>query len=93
MRTIIAAAALAFGIAAPALADEGRAACSAAPAQAGVPASAIRSSLEGLGYRVDRVKAEHGCYEVRADNGSGYPIKAVYHVGTGELVQARLLRD
>ena len=55
-----------------------------------VAASEVSKGLEDLGYRVDRIKAEHGCYEVRAVNDSGFPIKAVYAQATGELVQARL---
>ena len=93
MRTIMAAALLTIGIAAPALADGGRAACSASPVLTAVPASTVLGSLERLGYRVDRMKAEHGCWKVTASNDSGYPIKALYHAGTGELMQARLARD
>ncbi|WP_414470972.1 PepSY domain-containing protein [Microvirga sp. M2] len=93
MRTIIAAAILTFGLAAPSLAEERQVACSATDAQAVAPASTVRSSLEDLGYNVGRIETEHGCYEVRAENGSGYPIRALYHAGTGELVQAGLARD
>ena len=52
--------------------------------------SAVSKGLEDLGYRVSRIEAEHGCYEVRAVNDSGFPIKATYARATGELVQARL---
>ncbi|MBM6583866.1 PepSY domain-containing protein [Microvirga sp. BT689] len=91
MRTIIMASALlATGLAVPAMADDRESRC--APGIDGriVAASEVNKGLEGLGYRVDRIKAEHGCYEVRAVNDSGVPIKAVYARATGELVQARL---
>jgi hypothetical protein len=91
MRTIIMASALlATGLAVPAMADDSDSRC--APVADGriVAASEVSKRLEDLGYRVDRIKAEHGCYEVRAVNDSGFPIKAVYVQATGELVQARL---
>ncbi|WP_262268432.1 PepSY domain-containing protein [Microvirga yunnanensis] len=91
MRTIMMMSALlAAGFAVPALADDSVNRC--APGRDGrtVAASEVSKGLEGLGYRVDRIKAEHGCYEVRAVNDSGFPIEAVYARATGELVQARL---
>ena len=91
MRTIIMMSALlATGLAAPAMADGSGSPC--APGRDGrtVVASEVSKGLEGLGYRVDRIEAEHGCYEVRAVNDSGLPIEAVYARATGELVQARL---
>jgi hypothetical protein len=75
----------------PALADEakdGSSLCQAGSGEARLPADAIRTTLEQLGYRVDRVKLDHGCFEARAVNDSGYPIEARYHPVTGELVQA-----
>lgn len=50
----------------------------------------IRTKLESMGYRVDRLEAEHDCWEVRAVNDSGFPIKAKYDLTTGELMQAKL---
>lgn len=50
----------------------------------------IRTKLESMGYRVDRLEAEHGCWEARAVNDSGFPIKAKYDLTTGELKQAKL---
>jgi hypothetical protein len=91
MRAIIMASALlATGLAVPALADGSDSRCTRSPDGRSVTASAVSKGLEDLGYRVDRIKAEHGCYEVRAVNDSGFPIKAVYTQATGELVQARL---
>ncbi|MBV1796389.1 PepSY domain-containing protein [Siccirubricoccus sp. G192] len=79
---------------APALADEGRTAtgdhCRTAPGAARLPAEAIGKTLEDLGYRVDRVKMDDGCYEARAMNDSGIPIEVRYHPVTGDLVRARL---
>jgi hypothetical protein len=50
----------------------------------------IRTKLESMGYRVDRLEAEHDCWEVRAVNDSGLPIKVRYDLITGELMQAKL---
>ena len=49
----------------------------------------ILKDLEGAGYRVDRIDAKHGVYEVRAVNDSGFPIKADYDAA-GELIRAAL---
>ncbi len=88
------AAAAAIPAIAPAMAGEGRSAgsyhCRVAPGEVRLPAEAIRRTLEVLGYRVDRVKMDDGCYEARAVNDSGIPIEARYHPVTGELVRARL---
>ncbi|MBJ6124855.1 PepSY domain-containing protein [Microvirga splendida] len=91
MRTIIMTSALlAAGLVTPALADGADSRCASGVDGRIVAASAVSKGLENLGYRVDRIKAEDGCYEVRAVNDSGFPIKAVYTQATGELVQARL---
>jgi hypothetical protein len=50
---------------------------------------AIRAGLESTGYRVGRIEAEHGTFEVHAVNDSGFPIKATYD-GRGELLRAVL---
>ena len=91
MRTIIMTTALlATGLAIPALADRPDRRCVPNADGRIVAASEVSKGLKDLGYRVDRIKAEDGCYEVRAVNDSGFPIKAVYAQATGELVQARL---
>ena len=91
MRTIIMISALlAAGLAAPAMADGTDRRCAPSPNGRIVAPSEVSKSLESLGYRVDRIAAEHGCYEVRAVNDSGFPIKAVYAQATGELTRARL---
>ena len=101
MRKILLTTALALGAAAtvsvmaPAFAEEGKAAaylCRIAPGQALLPPDAIRSTLQELGYRVDRVKFDDGCLEARAVNDSGIPIEVRYHPVTGELVRASLKR-
>ena len=45
---------------------------------------------ESTGYQVQRVKAEHGAYKVRAVNDSGFPITATYEGTSGELIRAAL---
>ncbi|HEY7383800.1 MAG TPA: PepSY domain-containing protein [Beijerinckiaceae bacterium] len=66
------------------LAEEGRR-VTASPAMS----SEIRAGLESTGYRVDRIEVEHGTFEVRAVNDSGFPIKATYDA-RGELIRAAL---
>lgn len=91
MRTIIMTIALlATGLAIPAMADSPDRGCTSSADGRTVAASEVIKGLEGFGYRVDQIKAEDGCYEVRAMNDSGFPIKAVYAQATGELVRARL---
>lgn len=91
MRTIIMASALlATGLATSALADGSDSRCAPGADGRVIAASEISKGLEDLGYRVSRIKAQHGCYEVRAVNDSGFPIKAVYTQATGDLVAARL---
>lgn len=50
----------------------------------------IRAKLEDMGHRVDRLEIERDCWEVRAFNDSGFPIKAKYDLATGELMNAKL---
>jgi hypothetical protein len=90
MRTFVipTAAAVAFGAAGAAIASESRDA--AAAASNGVSSDTIRTNLESMGYRVSRIEAEHGRYEVRAVNDSGLPIEVIYDGRTGELVRAKL---
>lgn len=91
MRTIIVASALlTTTLAAPALAGDPGSRCASGAAGRVVAASEVSKGLEDLGYRVSRIKTEHGCYEIRAVNDSSFPIKAIYARATGELVQARL---
>ncbi|MBR0679481.1 PepSY domain-containing protein [Roseomonas eburnea] len=101
MRKTLLTAALALGATAaalpttaPAMAGEGRNAglyhCRVAPGETRLPAEAIRRTLEELGYRVDRIRMDDGCYDARAVNDSRIPIEARYHPVTGELVRARL---
>ncbi len=91
MRMIIMTSALlAAGLATPVLADGPNSLCASGVNGRIVAASEVSRGLEDLGYRIDRIKAEHGCYEVRAVNDSGFPIRATYAQATGELVQARL---
>jgi hypothetical protein len=98
MRTLltVAAAALALGAAGVALADNDRhrdrdrSVSAAAQNTERFSTDAIRQRLEAVGYRVSRIEAEHDCYEVRATNDSGYPIKATYDRASGELIEARL---
>ena len=90
MRTIgTGVALLALGFSASAWAGDGSR-CTSTSGGPAMSAASVRSNLENLGYRVDKIETEHGCYEVRAVNDSGYGIKAIYHPATGDLVRAKL---
>lgn len=84
-----AAAILALALAAPAWAGSDRT-CASVTGGMPVSSTSVRSNLQDLGYRVGKIEVEHGCYEVRAVNESGYEIKAIYHPATGDLVRAKL---
>jgi hypothetical protein len=90
MRTfwIAAATALALGTSGASLAGE-----TFDKASSSISSDTIRKSLETMGYRVDRIKAEHDCYEVQAVNDSGFPIKATYDATSGLLMEAKLRRE
>jgi hypothetical protein len=92
MRTtmIMTAAALTLGLGGLAMAGDTDARCARDTASRSVAASTVQRALEDLGYRIDRVEAEHGCWEIRAVNDSGYPIEVTYDAATGELLQAKL---
>jgi hypothetical protein len=90
MRTFIigAVAVLTLGVAGAAVAEEK---LSVSPiASERVSGETIRIRLESMGYRVDRLEAEHDCWKARAVNDSGFPIKVKYDRATGELIQAKL---
>lgn len=90
-KTITLSALLVAGLMVPAIvhaSDDNR--CASRTSGTSVAANEVRERLEGLGYRVERIEAEHGCYEVRAANDSGFPIKALYSQVTGELLGAKL---
>jgi len=57
----------------------------------GISGETIRAKLGSMGYRVDRLEAEHGYWEAVAVNDSGLPVKLKYDRGTGELINAKLL--
>ena len=87
---MLAAAALALGTALPAVAGDSEPRCPAAAAGRLPSPDAIRAELESAGYRVDKVELDDGCYEFKVVNDSGYPVKATYEPGTGELLRAEL---
>ncbi|GAA4531732.1 hypothetical protein GCM10023174_23630 [Chelativorans composti] len=94
MRTIAMTLALLMaGAAVPALADDDYA-CERPPVTSGqiVTTAELAKMLEDQGYRVQEIEVKGGCYEVKAVNESGNPIKAYYDQATGELLWARLTR-
>jgi hypothetical protein len=81
---------LVVGLAVPALASDTDRRCTTDGDSWSVAPTEIRKGLEAVGYHVDHVKDERGCYEVKAVNDSGFPIEAVYDQATGELLWAKL---
>lgn len=50
--------------------------CSSAPREQWKSEAEARAAVEAMGYRVARIKADDGCYEVKADKGGKrYEIK------------------
>lgn len=47
-----------------------------APAEAWQPRSAVRALAERNGWRVDRLKVDDGCYEIKARDADGRRLKA-----------------
>lgn len=80
MRTILITALATVAASSMALADESRSAAG----------EAIRQQLEGFGYRVSHIEAEHGRLKLRAVNDTGLPIKLTYDLATGEMLRAAL---
>lgn len=49
--------------------------CNRAPREQWKPQAEARAAVEKLGYTVDRVKVDDGCYEVKATDKSGKRIE------------------
>lgn len=81
--TLSAAAAL---LAAPAFAAGQTATCSAAPASAFQPLSALQSKLEAQGLTVKQIKTENGCYEAYTVDKSGAMMTLGFNAETLEPV-------
>ena len=72
--------------AAPAFArDDAR--CAASPGAARLSADAVRAKLAESGYKIGRIKTEHGCYEVHATDRAGTAVELRV-----DPVTARVLR-
>ena len=84
-KVLITAAAILVGAGSAAAAGESRHVAAPWPVR-----EMVRKGLESTGYQVQRIKAEHGAYKVRAVNDSGFPIKATYNGASGELIRAAL---
>jgi len=80
------AAAVATAVAAtPVLASETL--CTASASQA-KPKEELQHTLEAAGWQVNRIKEEHGCYEVYAYNPEGDRVEALFDPATLKMVKA-----
>lgn len=71
---VLTAALAGIAAAAPAFArDDAR--CTASPGAARLSADAVRAKLAESGYKVGRIKTEHGCYEVHATDRGGAAVE------------------
>ncbi len=76
MRKLLVLAAAVAGLAAatPAFARDG-ARCTVNPGAERLSADAVRAKLAESGYKVARIKTEHGCYEVHATDRGGIAVE------------------
>jgi hypothetical protein len=59
-----------------------------------VPADQMKANIDRLGYDVDYMKKHDGVYNVRlTDRASGGKVSAAFDANTGELMQAKLVRE
>jgi hypothetical protein len=84
----VAAAGIALGAAAPAFArDDVR--CSPTVGAAPLSAEAVQAKLAEAGYKVVRIKAEHGCYEVHATDQRGTRLELRVDPATAKVLRAK----
>ena len=76
---------LALASAAPALAEE-EPSCGNAPSAQWLSEEAIKAKGVALGYDVRSVKAEDGCYELKAVDKTNAKVELYLHPVTGEVV-------
>lgn len=72
-----------FILAGPAMADQR---CDV-PLADWQPREAVQRKVEADGWKVTRIKADDGCYKVRATNDKGDRYKGTYHPGTLKLMK------
>jgi hypothetical protein len=61
--------------------------CDAVPAGQWKTEQALRDKLQGEGLKVQRVKKEHGCWEVKATDARGAKVETYRHPVTLEPVR------
>jgi hypothetical protein len=75
------------GTAAPALArDESR--CTQSPGSARMSEDAVKAKLADAGYKITRIKREHGCYEVHATDQSGTRLELRVDPASAKILRA-----
>jgi hypothetical protein len=75
--------------AAPAFArDDAR--CTVSPGAARLSTDAVRARLAESGYKVTRVKTEHGCYEVHATDQGGAAVELRVDPVTAKVVRTEM---
>lgn len=85
----LALAGLAAVAAAPAFArDDVR--CTQAPGAARLSEDAVRAKLAESGFKVTRVKTEHGCYEVRATDQRGAAVELRVDPVTAKVLRTEM---
>lgn len=82
--TAVAAAALVCVIALPALASDR---CNV-PKDEWQTSEQLQSKLEAQGWKVQRIKTDDGCYEVRATDSNGKRIEAYFNPKTLEMIRS-----
>ena len=76
------------GAAAPAFArDDAR--CSQGPGAVRLSEDAVKAKLAEGGYKVTRVKSEHGCYEVRATDQAGAAVELRVDPASAKILRTK----
>ena len=88
MRKTFAIAAILAAAAGPAVADGVKARCLQGP-DASISADAMRSRIDALGYDLQRLKIDDGCYEVHGKDAQGRAFKAKIDPQTLKVVKIK----
>lgn len=84
MRKVLILAAVAATLSAPAVASEY---CTSGSHDQWMSREQITEKAEAMGYKVQRIKAENGCFEVHALNENGARFEIYFDTVTGEVVK------
>jgi hypothetical protein len=59
--------------------------CTTVPKEKWLAEKDIRARIEGQGYKIERIKLDDDCYEVRARNRDGHRVELEVDPGNGDI--------